>query len=258
MFLPVILSICGRSLAQQVQTADTAFTEQNTVESITFKTGDVRDSIVYYNEKRWSHMTFIPKGNGSMGTWRLYSKKGFKVFEYGVANNQKNGPYFEFYKNGKVRRKEFYVENMRSGNASAYYENGNLRIQCSYYENKLDGTLKHYYSNGNIQWKGDYSKGRMAGERVYYNEDGSLINGPFTIKNDKGGIEREGTCVNGRPEGELKVYDEKGSLVILSNFKNGIANGLTSHYGENQKLLYTELYKNGRFKKETRLDHKIQ
>lgn len=203
-------------------------------------------------------MTFIPKGNGSAGTWKIYSKAGFKIFEYGVANNQKNGPYTEFYKNGQLRRKEFYVEGVRSGNSTSYYENGNVRIQSSYYDGRMDGSVKHYYVNGNLQWKGDYRKGRMEGERIYYNEDGTLINGPFAIKNEKGKVEREGACVNGRPEGELKVYNEDGTVSILCNFKGGLANGLISHYGENQKLLYTELYKNGQFKKETRLDSKKQ
>jgi antitoxin component YwqK of YwqJK toxin-antitoxin module len=183
---------------------------------------------------------------------------GFKVFEYGVANNQKNGPYFEFFRNGQVRRKEFYVENLRSGNSTSYYENGNLRIQSSFYEDKLDGTIKHYYSNGNLMWKGDYVKGHMAGERIYYNEDGNPINGAFIIKGDKGNTEREGTCVDGRPEGELKIYTEEGTLTILSNFKHGLPDGLTSFYGADQKLMFTQLYKNGRFKKETRLNPKKQ
>ena len=208
---------------QSKKTSDTVFFSIDKIESITYKTNSIRDSVVYYSKKSNKAATFIFKGIDSKGIWILYNNDGNKTMKYGVNNN------------------------LKEGEVTEYYKNGNLKWRSYYKKNKLEGESTHYYKNGKPQWVGLYKDGKMSGERLCYTEFGNLCDGLFVIYDEDGLVQREGTCKNGKPEGLVKQYG-RGILVKTTNFKDGKPHGFTYHYS-NQKIISTEIYKNGKFKK---------
>lgn len=60
------------------------------------------------------------------------------------------------------------------GSYKEYYKNGKLKAELQFDNNEEDGEVKFYYLNGNLQIEGEYRKGSKKGSWKYYAPDGEL------------------------------------------------------------------------------------
>ncbi len=60
------------------------------------------------------------------------------------------------------------------GSYSEYYKNGKPKAKLQYDDNEEDGNAEFYYLNGNIKIEGEYKKGSKKGSWKYYGPDGEV------------------------------------------------------------------------------------
>jgi antitoxin component YwqK of YwqJK toxin-antitoxin module len=130
------------------------------------------------------------------------------------------------------------------GERMFYYPNGQVEMMVNYKKGLQDGPFILYYDNGKIKYKGEFKGDRIFGERFCYDEEGNLINGEFSFSGYMD-TKYEGKAVDGKPEGEVKVSDSSG-LIMMVNFRNGKAHGLTYHFKDGKKVK-AENYAGGMF-----------
>src|SRR5688572_6050503 len=74
-----------------------------------------------------------------------------------------NGAYYEYYKNGKVMRKGFYVFGKEDSTWTVYYEDGSVKARENYLNGKKLGTNNYFYKNGQLAQVTKFSANTMRG-----------------------------------------------------------------------------------------------
>lgn len=110
------------------------------------------------------------------GTWVIYhADRDVPKLVANFIDDQYNGPYFEFNKQGQVDLQCSYVNNLLEG-YFAKYRIGRKTEEGSYAKGKLDGVYKKYYeSRSLIQRENTYKNGQLDGKTRFYDEQGNVI-----------------------------------------------------------------------------------
>jgi len=140
-FLYIFICIFIASINLQAQNADADETDSDTTMTIE-------------EQNIGSYAKFNPLLGGDSIRWQA---PGVKF----------NGPYEEYYKNGKTKHKGNYENGQLTNFYKDYFENGQL--QCSF---KVIDThtaqMEMYYKNGTLKSKVQYLKGQIFSEVDYY------------------------------------------------------------------------------------------
>ena len=109
-----------------------------------------------------------------------------------------NGPVKTYYKNGKIKSKEYYTGNKKTGIWQYYYENGKLRSEVIFNSLSQDeeAIVKTYDEKGVIISSGKVINGEMVGVWNYYDEMGRKLNTYDMTK------------------GIIMTYSEKGKVIL--------------------------------------------
>ena len=109
-----------------------------------------------------------------------------------------NGPVKTYYKNGKIKSKEYYTGNKKTGIWQYYYENGKLRSEVIFNTLSQDeeAIVKTYDEKGVIISSGKVINGEMVGVWNYYDEMGRKLNTYDMTK------------------GIIMTYSEKGKVIL--------------------------------------------
>jgi antitoxin component YwqK of YwqJK toxin-antitoxin module len=138
------------------------------------------------------------QGDVQNGTKKVYydgTNQIMQTVEY--KNGKKNGFLTEFYRNGTVSAKQFFVNDTINGTAYEYYENGNPATERNYKMGVKEGVWKHFnkkgmlyeektykdsqldgpsnkftYLSGKPLERLNYSKGRQEGKQEYFYNNG--------------------------------------------------------------------------------------
>ena len=145
-------------------------------ESIQFKVLVKIDGLYY------KKFTGIPFTGTVTGLQQGYIKKG-----------QWDGPWVEYWDNGKLRSSVTYKEGKKRGSWVRYLNNGQVFFNRTY----EDGYWVGYHENGQVSYKANY--------------DGiGRLDGPIFEYHDNGQLRSKGTCKNGKRVGLFVSYHDNG------------------------------------------------
>jgi len=150
------------------------------------------------------------KLNGKYETWTRQWTAPYKLVQNKsctIKDGKKDGPYKEWYDNGKLRYDHNYEMGKFKGVQKNYFDDGKLEIEANYKEGELHGLYKAFYNNGQIKKDAYYQNGDVQGVYKEFYSNGQLI---FTSN-----------YVNGKADGLYQEWYENGQIRILSNYDNG-------------------------------------
>jgi hypothetical protein len=92
---------------------------------------------------------------------------------YGLRNGEKEGPYVEFYKNGKPKVKAAYKNDLLVGPHITYFESGEPHVTSFYRQGKLQGKTTQQDQAGKIVRAANYDDDRLHGAEILYRDGGA-------------------------------------------------------------------------------------
>jgi antitoxin component YwqK of YwqJK toxin-antitoxin module len=184
-----------------------------------------------------------------------------------------------YYPTGVLNEEGIWKGNKWVGQYKFYHPNGNTSYDWSYNEQgKREGTQKYYHENGKVMIEGDWKDGKESGILKEYDETGKLIaeknfadgkldassvkiyssstntntNNTTNVVNDN---ETHVVVKDNTQNANVGVFDANGYNVTKTKFgkvdregqfQNGrLMDGKRYFYDEEQKLIKTNIYKNG-------------
>ena len=158
---------------EKFRTFATAYFEKINEASTIVVLGKLVTAPKYYDA---GNMVSTGKKNGDTrsGTWYFFYESGAleSVLSYDNAANKVDSAY-DFYSDGKIKTRAFYVADLLDGKYSEYYANGELKTQLFYKADSLDGLQKTYYANGALKESIDFKNGQRHGSDMEYDHSGN-------------------------------------------------------------------------------------
>ena len=101
--------------------------------------------------------------------------KSPKIVHYYVGSDSLNYKEVQYYEDGVKKMEGNYVNNEREGEFTAWHRNGNIWSNGNYVKGKAEGMRRVYYENGKIFIEGEYMHDKRVGEWAFYDTLGVLI-----------------------------------------------------------------------------------
>ena len=101
-----------------------------------------------------------------------------------VIDGKQNGIAYGWYKNGKKKSEQHFLNGNREGADKGWHENGKLSYEYFFQNDKYEGSQLSYFPNGNRWQMLNYKNGYEDGKQKSWNESGRVVNN-FTVKNGK-------------------------------------------------------------------------
>lgn len=134
-----------------------------------------------------------------------------------------NGEYKKYYKNGKVKTVENYIDGSMHGEFIYYNKNGELDEIINYVYGSKDG--KYYkYNNGILEIECEYYRDEYLGEGLV---------GAYITYYSNGKIKDIHNYDHDRLDGEFCEYYYNGGKKTLGNYEGGYKHGYEYKYDEN-------------------------
>jgi len=73
-----------------------------------------------------------------------------------------------WFPNGIEQKEERYKNGNRNGQFWEYYDNGKIKCEGNYVNGMLDGVLKEYFQNGDPKLLREYKMGKVIREQVEF------------------------------------------------------------------------------------------
>ena len=163
----------------------------------------------YYNNKgALIHRKYFKNGTLE-GDYKSYFKVGEKLQEFYIPykNGLIDGEVLEFYANGEIYAKSFYVSGKKTGIETVYHYNKKIASEINFVKGELSGSYKSYHPNGKV------------------NEVGQSLEGSYT--------------------GSWKSYYSNGILQSEYNYRKGKLHDLYKYFDTDGKLYYEYVYRKG-------------
>jgi antitoxin component YwqK of YwqJK toxin-antitoxin module len=100
----------------------------------------------------------------------LEDKKSTSVID--TVTPVKDGPYTEYYKNGKLKAEGEIENGLREGTWISYSSEGNIMSKCDYTKGVKNGNIEVFHPNGKTLYKGKFENNKEAGVWEFYSIDG--------------------------------------------------------------------------------------
>ncbi len=198
------------------------------------------DSIIP-EEKR---VEFIEKSDGAFTNISYYENGQIRTETNYNKHRKKDGKVTEWYANGQMERKEYYIDDKKDGKFTYWFENGQkrseghwkqnveVRVESKHYK---DGKWTEWYENGQIKSEENYKDDKKDGKWTEWYENGQIkaeesykIDGKFGMKdgkftewNENGQKMYEGNYKNGKQDGKFTTWREDGRIFDVKNYANG-------------------------------------
>lgn len=194
------------------------------------------------------------------------------------TKNLKQGPWKEFYNDGKIKAELNFVDDLMHGYYKEYDEKGNLTLTTLYDRGSLvksdieDDTeidvVNRYDDAGKLVYSGPYRNNIPVGVHREYGADGKVINafryndnglklsegivddggnmnGKWKDLYADGSVRAEGQYTENRRTGAWKFYNTAGKVVQTGSFNAGRPDGIWRWYYDSGALLREEEYFQG-------------
>lgn len=266
-FLPFLISLSI--------TANVAFSQKDTLNQL----NENNEKNGYWIEKNEAGVK-TDEGryvNGKKeGIWKGYYEDGKVKHEITFIENKADGYAKFYYPTGILNEEGIWKGNKWVGQYKFYHPNGNTSYDWSYNESgKREGTQRYYHENGKVMIEGDWKEGKESGVLKEYDETGKLVaeknfadgkldassvkiydNSTNNTSNEtKDNNETNVIVKDNNQNTSVGVFDGNGYNVTKTKFgkidregewENGrLINGKRYYYDEEQKLIKTNIYKNG-------------
>ncbi|MBQ9035100.1 MAG: ankyrin repeat domain-containing protein [Alphaproteobacteria bacterium] len=242
------------------QADELTFKQQNGVESVYNKKGELFSGAVELTDAEGRKITYIYKNGQKNGVAASKFKNEQIELEITFADGKKNGEEIMFTENGTPKYRKTYKNNQLNGEYIIFYSNGKPQQTGTYVADLLDGEVRYFDSNGNIERIINYKKGVKDGaEKIIINNmlreeniyKKGKLNGISKKYNDKY-LTDEITYLNGVKEGKHTSYAaDRGRREVM--YKSDMREGLSAAYFPNQKLAqqtnFSQDKKNGQTEK---------
>ena len=113
-------------------------------------------------------------GSRANGVFEQHDKSGQLQIRYTKVKNELSGP-VEFYDDGKLIQKGWFVQNKRHSKWIAYHENGRKKAEVQFITGKRHGVWRIWDEDGNLRYRYSFRNGRPSGEWVMLDEHGETI-----------------------------------------------------------------------------------
>lgn len=181
------------------------------------------------------------------------------------AVTPRNGQYTNYFQNGKIESKTYFVNGRAEGTWVYYYPDGTLKEERNYRYNSQSGKNVFYYPSGKIRLIIHYLDGEKNGEELLYYENGQIASRqyliPFVDENKNrlfvpedtatywhtnGTKNRQVVYRHGTPVSTEKVWYSNGVLCEEIDYvgKTPYSNGIHTVYAANGKQKEKNSYKN--------------
>lgn len=182
---------------------------------------------VYWVDKTNGKASWVPvKGNETTlkdGTYTRFYKTG-TIYQKGKLKNGKDIDTIYFYDlNEKiiqyliVRPDTLIHYYLKNGPYISYSQNGKIFEKGIIENHQIGDEWTKYYDNGKIYWTKKLVNG--TGWNYWYYRNGQISDQNYYL--------------NGKTNGEVKIWFENGQIKEISNWKEGIQDGMYQTYYEN-------------------------
>lgn len=225
--------------------------------TIFYPDGKVQQTIAYYDGKKEGLSREFDQ-NGNVITLQEYHND-FLVSRERVnradAKKLKQGPWKEFYENGKIRVEANYVDDLLHGYYKEYDEKGNLVLTTLYERGALVKSdiedepeieiANKYDEAGKLIYSGPYRNEIPVGVHREYGPDGKVINA-FRY-NDNGLLLSEGIVdESGNSNGKWKEFYPDGKTRAEGQYTENRRTGAWKFYNNEAKVIQTGSFNAGR------------
>jgi hypothetical protein len=121
------------------------------------------------------------------------------VPQVGADEPPENGPYVEYYDDGKKRSEAHYKNGVPDGLGTYWYEGGQKIEEGQFKNGKKDGLWTSWYENGQKWTENHWKDGKLDGLETHWHENGQKS--------------YEGHNKNGVPDGLWPFWDKNGEAV---------------------------------------------
>jgi antitoxin component YwqK of YwqJK toxin-antitoxin module len=172
-------------------------------------------------------------------------RKGIKIAD-GITDDQgfRQGPWKEFYDDGKTKSEGNYLNGKQVGLWKYFYQNGKIENTGSFNKaGKTEGEWKWYYDDGSIRREESFSNGLSDATMTEYDENGKIIaQGEYVDGREQGkwmyqygDIKEEGNYQEGSRDGVWKTWYANGQLLFEGKYVEDVPDGRHTYYWENGK-----------------------
>ncbi|MBS0615175.1 MAG: hypothetical protein JSR58_01315 [Verrucomicrobia bacterium] len=203
--------------------------------------------------KHWRHHE-----NGKLAFLALYDDKGLlqnpieefnaagqKTAHYFVKEGKLQGPFKQWYDDGKPKVEFNYDNGEFEGEQKEFYASGQMHKHAFFKDHLKDGVYEEWYENGKPSMRVQLSKGMREGPSEEWYENGKpKLTEQYVA--DKFDVERKAWFENGQQKfqenyaagkkvGVHKEWNEKGDLLAEISFENDVPNGVARFWFEKDK-----------------------
>jgi antitoxin component YwqK of YwqJK toxin-antitoxin module/Flp pilus assembly protein TadD len=166
--------------------------------------------------------------------YKSYFKVGEKNLEFYIPykNGEIEGETLEYYENGDLYEKTFYISGKRNGVKTKYHYNKKTSSEINYLDGELSGSYKSYHTNGKLNEVGQSLEG--------------FYNGPWKLYYSDGTLQSEFSYEKGNLNDLYKFYDTDGKLFYEYVYKKGELIAFT-FYNKDATVLKKGKKKSGAF-----------
>ena len=132
-----------------------------------------------------------------------------------LPNGKRQGPYKEFYENGKTLKIHSNYENGKlQGVYEVYYENGNLAVHSNYKNDNLHGECKYYgeEEDDEVEY---FDEADLPFDTCYTYKDGNRHGEYIQTKKD-GTLKMRCNYENDELQGDYEEHWEDGTIVVYT------------------------------------------
>ncbi|MFH1893792.1 MAG: toxin-antitoxin system YwqK family antitoxin [Candidatus Zixiibacteriota bacterium] len=168
----------------------------------------------------------IKRGARPPGGSAVYCEKRLPSGKYVI-----HGWYYEFYENGKIRRKIKYKLGRRNGPLFAYNIMGWKEGVMHYRDDKLHGKMVVYYASGRVHATTFYRRGLKHGQVRHWYPSGrrkmlghyrkNKLHGKILWWFKNGKLKMAGSMQKGKPHGLWKEWDRDGNRTSTCRYRHG-------------------------------------
>lgn len=159
----------------------------------------VINSCKYYKDSNILESLFIYE-NGVKVVEISYWENGFKHSEVGLIGSIKNGWDIEYYSNGQLKDKYYYIDGFATKEGEGYYANGNLQYKTTYADSTKTENYCQYYENGNLEY-------------CWIKVNDILKDDPFKVFYSSGHLKSNHYLFNNNTYVLIITYDECGRII---------------------------------------------
>lgn len=151
------------------------------------------------------------KNDQKVGLWKFYDDVTHRTLAKTVSfvDGLEEGEFTEYYLDGEIKYKGFYVKGKKKGEVKEFYESGKIKE----IENFDTGKITYFFENGKVEETGFVKYGEYINERT----------------------------------GEWKENYENGKLKSIGNYSSSNRVGKWQQYHDNGQLSATGIYKDDGF-----------